>query len=111
MGMNRLFISVTATSDIYSLSLHDALPISNAPMAAADEPVGEVSRFEAPTVEVAAAAPGAARVPAPRRRPVLTLRSEEHTSELQSQFHIVCRLLLAKKKVQAFVAASEATHL
>src|SRR6266481_9333908 len=34
----------------------------------------------------------------PSCRPVVTVRSEEHTSELQSQFHLVCRLLLEKKK-------------
>src|SRR5689334_24662542 len=37
---------------------------------------------------------------AARERALLRLRSEEHTSELQSQFHIVCRLLLEKKKTQ-----------
>src|SRR5689334_24811268 len=43
-----------------------------------------------------AANPAARRCAAPRR----VVRSEEHTSELQSQFHLVCRLLLEKKKMQ-----------
>src|SRR5689334_23787848 len=41
---------------------------------------------------------GAARTGPPPPIPVRALRSEEHTSELQSQFHLVCRLLLEKKK-------------
>src|SRR5689334_24672805 len=38
------------------------------------------------------------RVRGPNPRPLAAVRSEEHTSELQSQFHLVCRLLLEKKK-------------
>src|SRR5438309_7743622 len=78
------FCNATATTEIYTLSLHDALPIWHR--------IGG---------EAAGRRPG----PGPRRghrRPVdglpgTDLRSEEHTSELQSQFHIVCRLLLEKK--------------
>src|SRR6266705_7124120 len=64
------FFNDTATTEIYTLSLHDALPISH---------VGHPPR---------------AHAPGPGRRP----RSEEHTSELQSPYDIVCRLLLEKKK-------------
>src|SRR5689334_23579175 len=76
-------------STIYTLSLHDALPIWHWPSAAAGAPASPGS-------------PGS-RVPAARRRrcstaSVMRERSEEHTSELQSQFHLVCRLLLEKKK-------------
>src|SRR5215475_16155897 len=67
------FFNDTATTEIYTLSLHDALPIS-APGPARSAP------------------PRASR---PHRRPP---RSEEHTSELQSRENIVCRLLLEKKK-------------
>src|SRR2546430_5966520 len=70
------FFNDTATTEIYTLSLHDALPISR------------------PT-------PGALqRWPPPPRRAALVsqARSEEHTSELQSQSNLVCRLLLEKKK-------------
>src|SRR6267143_6327134 len=66
------FFNDTATTEIYTLSLHYALPISMP---------WRASFRSAP----------AQNVP-----PVW--RSEEHTSELQSQFHIVCRLLLEKKK-------------
>src|SRR5689334_24241047 len=71
------FFNDTATTEIYTLSLHDALPISAGPGRGA-------------AVPVRAAAGGAD--PAGRAG-----RSEEHTSELQSQFHLVCRLLLEKK--------------
>src|SRR5580765_9061374 len=67
------FFNDTATTEIYTLSLHDALPISHL-----------------------------ARSPhAPHLRPAAGRhlgRSEEHTSELQSPVHLVCRLLLEKKK-------------
>src|SRR2546422_9846792 len=68
------FFNDTATTEIYTLSLHDALPISRA---------GRASRSSRWS-----------RIRAPRPRP----RSEEHTSELQSRLHLVCRLLLEKKK-------------
>src|SRR5689334_25004370 len=70
------FFNDTATTEIYTLSLHDALPISSpGPMPRASSTSSSASLPEAqPT------------------------RSEEHTSELQSQFHLVCRLLLEKKK-------------
>src|SRR5437870_11506129 len=78
--------SAPATSEIYTLSLHDALPISRhlfRPPA---------PRRHGPSGPSPAAA-RAARSPfsSPRRR------SEEHTSELQSRGHLVCRLLLEKK--------------
>src|SRR2546427_2053719 len=73
------FFNDTATTEIYTLSLHDALPIyttlTGAP-AAFD--VSSASRRKSNS----------------NRRP----RSEEHTSELQSQSNLVCRLLLEKKK-------------
>src|SRR5216683_8002375 len=69
------FFNDTATTEIYTLSLHDALPISSIPRSASRS---------------------AAR--RRRRRPGWK-RSEEHTSELQSRSDIVCRLLLEKKKI------------
>src|SRR2546422_8754356 len=77
------FFNDTATTEIYTLSLHDALPISSA---------GWTSRATCTTVATPATA--AWRF-APTERPP---RSEEHTSELQSRLHLVCRLLLEKKK-------------
>src|SRR5689334_24796969 len=89
--------NAAATTEIYTLSLHDALPISVRRIASCRygtdrrplivrslrrEPLLSRPRAEFPA---RAAIPCAAR-------------SEEHTSELQSQFHLVCRLLLEKKK-------------
>src|SRR5438477_3321557 len=71
------FFNDTATTEIYTLSLHDALPISA--RARRRSPRGR-------------AGPPRARA---RYRPP---RSEEHTSELQSHVNLVCRLLLEKKK-------------
>src|SRR2546430_11761599 len=78
--MTFFFFNDTATTEIYTLSLHDALPISWRRGAA-------VSRSARP-VGIA------------RRRATWETRSEEHTSELQSQSNLVCRLLLEKKKKQ-----------
>src|SRR5260221_10794550 len=77
------FFNDTATTEIYTLSLHDALPISCARPA-----VG----------------PGSGRR---RCRPARRHgRSEEHTSELQSHSDLVCRLLLEKKKPLDYLAAT-----
>src|SRR6266581_9407802 len=65
------FFNDTATTEIYTLSLHDALPISS--------------------VQACGPAHQCCSTPAWKR-------SEEHTSELQSPVHLVCRLLLEKKK-------------
>src|SRR5438034_7794099 len=77
------FFNDTATTEIYTLSLHDALPISDPEQGQGDPPRG-----------LPRAGPGIACLP-PRRAAV---RSEEHTSELQSHSDLVCRLLLEKKK-------------
>src|SRR5215475_16184775 len=73
------FFNDTATTEIYTLSLHDALPISPA------SPSIRASLRRSPPFR---------RWPRRCRRP----RSEEHTSELQSRENLVCRLLLEKKK-------------
>src|SRR6476660_10506986 len=72
------FFNDTATTEIYTLSLHDALPISIRRRSAEMK----TRRLE-----------GSAASSSPQ-----TSRSEEHTSELQSPDHLVCRLLLEKKK-------------
>src|SRR2546428_12179092 len=72
------FFNDTATTEIYTLSLHDALPISS-PSASMDS--GGISGLEIRFVFFQ-----------------VTSRSEEHTSELQSRSDLVCRLLLEKKK-------------
>src|SRR3989454_2308579 len=81
------FFNDTATTEIYTLSLHDALPISRgqAPMPTEYGADGQL-RYEMRPVEI--------------DEQLLTeiARSEEHTSELQSPCNLVCRLLLEKKK-------------
>src|SRR6267143_7222933 len=72
------FFNDTATTEIYTLSLHDALPISSAPPSTIM--TGTTTQLMIDLGDV------------------MHGRSEEHTSELQSQFHLVCRLLLEKKK-------------
>src|SRR5689334_23509615 len=79
------FFNDTATTEIYTLSLHDALPILESAVT-----VKVVALLSRPAVFCAVTSPLC----------VAALdRSEEHTSELQSQFHLVCRLLLEKKKM------------
>src|SRR2546422_8816630 len=83
------FFNDTATTEIYTLSLHDALPISDS-----------LERLQI----VAAKVSDRLKVRAeftqkPHHFEIdFRLRSEEHTSELQSRLHLVCRLLLEKKK-------------
>src|SRR3712207_8009433 len=94
------FFNDTATTEIYTLSLHDALPIclslsSMAFTSAASRAwVAVPTNPEAPDpmLPVATASRAAAGCT------VLPVRSEEHTSELQSRQYLVCRLLLEKKK-------------
>src|SRR3712207_8116548 len=84
------FFNDTATTEIYTLSLHDALPIS---------PSKPVSG--SPGAARAAVADASTRANSARRRAKTLfsfMRSEEHTSELQSRQYLVCRLLLEKKK-------------
>src|SRR2546430_17298387 len=86
------FFNDTATTEIYTLSLHDALPIS----------YGSCSPTSATCATCGGTSPSTtsirARSSLPRRRRRRPRRrSEEHTSELQSQSNLVCRLLLAKK--------------
>src|SRR3712207_7235497 len=96
------FFNDTATTEIYTLSLHDALPISPAASRAA----GRRRTARGASVPGAAGAPGrrsSCKVPlacAPRS----ALRSEEHTSELQSRQYLVCRLLLEKKKQTSYTS-------
>src|SRR5437016_8079998 len=89
MYISCFFFNDTATTEIYTLSLHDALPISMMPTAAA-------------------AFIAVSSCTSPRSRPATTprssrSRSEEHTSELQSLTNLVCRLLLEKKNLKHFV--------
>src|SRR3989442_7777168 len=82
------FFNDTATTEIYTLSLHDALPIFSESLPRRPQASGQVALLPltCPLLEQGA------RFFAPKTR------SEEHTSELQSRPHLVCRLLLEKKK-------------
>src|SRR2546427_7145811 len=83
------FFNDTATTEIYTLSLHDALPILPCgTQLLAGVAVGRVLRVHRPDRVFL--------VGDERARGIA--RSEEHTSELQSQSNLVCRLLLEKKK-------------
>src|SRR2546422_4515450 len=83
------FFNDTATTEIYTLSLHDALPIWSRPETRGVSPhPGPPCRAGIPVAS-----------PRARGQPRHGgTRSEEHTSELQSRLHLVCRLLLEKKK-------------
>src|SRR3712207_6956166 len=80
------FFNDTATTEIYTLSLHDALPILNVVLG----PLLVGTLHASLSVNVSAQGP----LPDFTQRK----RSEEHTSELQSRQYLVCRLLLEKKK-------------
>src|SRR5207253_4451048 len=84
------FFNDTATTEIYTLSLHDALPISVVTGSASGLGRGIAERFAQEKMTV---------VIADNRVAAAEARSEEHTSELQSRGHLVCRLLLEKKKI------------
>src|SRR3712207_8045755 len=96
MALIFFFFNDAATTEIYTLSLHDALPIS--PHKGVPIPVrGTCGRARGVSY-----APRRDRTPAALRHPpwrVLAPRSEEHTSELQSRQYLVCRLLLEKKNI------------
>src|SRR5687768_18512267 len=87
------FFNDTATTEIYTLSLHDALPIC-----ANDRGQATFDRHVRPQH-------GRGRLS--RRAAARRRRSEEHTSELQSRLHLVCRLLLEKKKTKNI----QSTHI
>src|SRR3712207_9418749 len=88
------FFNDTATTEIYTLSLHDALPISSRPRTTSAQLMKSM-RSAMPTPLRRGPVPGA---PGSALRPSQDARSEEHTSELQSRQYLVCRLLLEKKK-------------
>src|SRR2546429_6294849 len=96
--MHFFFFNDTATTEIYTLSLHDALPIffTGSATARAHRVAGRHGGIRArvrrtdTAFDCAGGSNHAAAVD----------RSEEHTSELQSRLHLVCRLLLEKKKQQ-----------
>src|SRR3712207_7188179 len=98
-----VFFNDTATTEIYTLSLHDALPIWCGTAGCA---AGWTARPAAQT-PAPEASPGGGPVPVvvpTVTPPGATRRSEEHTSELQSRQYLVCRLLLEKKSSRVYTA-------
>src|SRR2546422_4266887 len=101
------FFNDTATTEIYTLSLHDALPISGS-----EQRTGRAPYAKRKLAKTRTERPFDVRHRNPfrpesrrytgnqsRRCGGSVPRSEEHTSELQSRLHLVCRLLLEKKKI------------
>src|SRR5438094_6200869 len=86
--MPSFFFNDTASTEIYTLSLHDALPIWTRTIREKADPL-LMSRKSIPTLKG------------------LSTRSEEHTSELQSPYDLVCRLLLEKKKTPSLEFGSK----
>src|SRR5256885_12130244 len=93
-SISFFFFNDTATTEIYTLSLHDALPISQRAGRAFPARTHSSNSARSPLRPARPAASGA------------MWRSEEHTSELQSPCNLVCRLLLEKKK-QVTLASDE----
>src|SRR5689334_23873125 len=101
---------VATTTQIYALSLHDALPIYAVTGIIHPERILTNGGAQAGDLLILAKAIGTGVISTAIKRQKadpawiqaatesMTMRSEEHTSELQSQFHLVCRLLLEKKK-------------
>src|SRR3712207_8213024 len=94
------FFNDTATTEIYTLSLHDALPISGRRRTPGRRPGTCPPRSSGKWFR-RCWGKGRRRAccSAGGSRPERTGRSEEHTSELQSRQYLVCRLLLEKKKI------------
>ena len=104
------FFNDTATTEIYTLSLHDALPISKiierhftldrtmkgGDHAASLEPQGFTKMVR--DIRAVEESMGSFKKEIQKSEPPVFKRSEEHTSELQSRTNLVCRLLLEKKK-------------
>src|SRR2546425_5615020 len=103
MYISFFFFNDTATTEIYTLSLHDALPISPSVVISWRRSGTTVAwngfrRRAIATISGAAPSSRFKTVRTDDRSACTSARSEEHTSELQSLAYLVCRLLLEKKK-------------
>src|SRR3712207_7440078 len=96
------FFNDTATTEIYTLSLHDALPIFMAKNSGLEKNItdlkGQIERLQGENARMVKQIDDA-----------MSARSEEHTSELQSRQYLVCRLLLEKKKKVEVYTSGEIT--
>src|SRR5690606_39975629 len=98
MSGSCFFLQQAASTELSALSLHDALPISGIlakQIEGGSITIGNMRITHKPDVYAA----GRNRIESMQNHFSRTERSEEHTSELQSREHLVCRLLLEKKKV------------
>src|SRR2546429_4569601 len=95
------FFNDTATTEIYTLSLHDALPISIRGCTSRTDQARDGRHVD----------DGSATALLEHLLNFARQRSEEHTSELQSRLHLVCRLLLEKKKKNQLVIHISLNHL
>src|SRR3712207_7536273 len=103
------FFNDTATTEIYTLSLHDALPIC-APTANVPPQFEVVDRPLDTQMTLSFGPQHPSTHGVLRLEMVLDGRSEEHTSELQSRQYLVCRLLLEKKKTNLYRTSNPPQH-
>src|SRR5207249_8745066 len=108
--LSLFFFTCTATTEIYTLSLHDALPIF---AKGGETPVRCRGVIHPAERAIGPRRAGMLHQPLGRAydEPRAAARSEEHTSELQSRFDLVCRLLLEKKKKKYPLNYSLLTYL
>src|SRR3712207_8907872 len=100
------FFNDTATTEIYTLSLHDALPICQRQSGGSADDRGSHQAL----TDCGHLQTHPSQRMQRRGRVQLPLRSEEHTSELQSRQYLVCRLLLEKKKKHSRAASQTTTN-
>src|SRR3712207_8229926 len=102
------FFNDTATTEIYTLSLHDALPISRSPNTSSSRSVSDLS-IGCPEGSSGLEGRSVGDSSSRANRRSIFMRSEEHTSELQSRQYLVCRLLLEKKKILHLLTTNDPT--
>src|SRR5207237_10886303 len=102
LDSSHFFFTAPSLTDIYTLSLHDALPILSGDfcrvfgcLSVFFSPLKAASASSSSSLIIVSSSASRARSPA---NSFSIVRSEEHTSELQSHLNLVCRLLLEKKK-------------
>src|SRR2546422_5494603 len=91
------FFNDTATTEIYTLSLHDALPICQGANRRVQTSAFRTKHFAPSTNKWSGFSSGLNAIRSGSKMLRSKCRSEEHTSELQSRLHLVCRLLLEEK--------------